>query len=380
MNDKITESVDSLLERYGDPELRMKELFRNYNLSLELIKNVTNSQDLLDLILREYLDRFDELPGKDFVHPTEGTFSIADREKFRSLVMFATQAILLKENAEIFHALEQNNQELIQTTEELKRANEKLKKMNAQYLNMLGFVSHELRSPLISILGFAELLDENLLGSLNEEQSKAIKVIMRSTKGLIDMIQNYLDLAKIEQGELKIKPKTLELIHDVLLPTIEQMREQFVKRNMAVTVESSTEQMYVNADEELLKIVLVNILSNAVKYGEENGKVEVVVTDRDGFCRVSITNTGIGVPKEELLKIFGKFTRLDFQESQCSRGAGLGLYNTQCIIEQHGGKIWAESEYGKWFRVNFEIPLLLKDVQKIQSRDCLVETQNSSTP
>ena len=376
MNDKIGESVDTLLEKYGDPNLRMEELFRNYNLSLELIKNVTNSQDLLDLILREYLDRFDELPGKDFVHPTEASFSVTDQEKLRSLVMFATQAILLKENAEIFQALEQKNQELIQAAGELKQANKNLQKLNMQYLDMLGFVSHELRSPLISVLGFAELLDENLLGSLNEEQHKATKVIMRSTRGLIDMIQNYLDLAKIEQGELKVELRAVELLQGVLLPIIEEMREQFAKHDIGVIVESSAEEMWVNGDEGLLRIVLVNILSNTVKYGEENGKVEVVVTDTDGLGRISVTNTGMGVHKRELKTIFNKFTRSDSQETQAVRGTGLGLYNAQYIIQRHSGKIWAESKYGKWFRIVFEIPLFFKVARQIQNEESFADVHN----
>jgi len=345
-------------EKYADPKMRIEELFRNYNVSTEMIKRTPNLHDLLDMVLLEYIKRLDEIPGKDLSHPSGSEFSEYDREKLRSLIMFSSQAVLLKENSEIFSALEMKNKELEETTRKLEQSNSELKALNRQYLNMLGFVSHELRSPLISILGFAELLDENLLGTLSNEQKKAVQIIMRSSRNLIEMIRNYLDLSKIEQGELKMEKRPLEFIGTILKPTLEEMDEQFKKKNMSVWVDSNQEEVWLFADEKLLRIVMVNILSNAVKYGEKDGDIHIEFSIMNNELEVRVTNTGRGVEEDEVGKVFDKFTQLDSYDTKVGKGSGLGLYNTKYIIEKHGGTIWAESEFQKWFRIVFRLSLL----------------------
>jgi len=345
-------------EKYADPKMRIEELFRNYNVSTEMIKRTPNLHDLLDMVLLEYIKRLDEIPGKDLSHPSGSEFSEYDREKLRSLIMFSSQAVLLKENSEIFNTLEMKNKELEETTRKLEQSNSELKALNRQYLNMLGFVSHELRSPLISILGFAELLDENLLGTLSNEQKKAVQIIMRSSRNLIEMIRNYLDLSKIEQGELKMQKRPLEFIGTILKPTLEEMDEQFKTKNMSVWVDSNQEEVWLFADEKLLRIVMVNILSNAVKYGEKDGDIHIEFSIMNNELEVRVTNTGRGVEEDEVGKVFDKFTQLDSYDTKVGKGSGLGLYNTKYIIEKHGGTIWAESEFQKWFRIVFRLSLL----------------------
>ena len=358
MNQEFEKNMKVWRKKYADPEMRIEELFRNYNVSTEMIKRTPNLHELLDLVLLEYIKRLDEIPGKDLSRPSDSEFSEYDREKLRSLIMFSSQAVLLKENGEIFNALEIKNKELEETTQKLEKANQELRALNRQYLNMLGFVSHELRSPLISILGFAELLDENLLGSLNDEQKKAVQIIMRSSNNLIEMIRNYLDLSKIEQGELKMEKRPLEFVNTILKPTLEEMNEQFNKKNMSVWVDSNQEEVWVFADEKLIKIVLVNILSNAVKYGENNGEIHIEFSKVGKDLEMRITNTGRGVEDNEVNKVFEKFTQLDSYDTKVGKGSGLGLYNTKYIIEKHGGRIWAESQFKKWFRIVFRLPLL----------------------
>ncbi len=356
--EQFEEKMQGWRKKYADPELKIEELSRNYNVSTELIKRTPNLNSLLDRMLLEYIKRLDEIPGKDLAHPTDEAFSDFDREKLRSLIMFSTHAVLLKENSELFKALEEKNHQLLQTTQELKKSNAELKSLNEQYLNMLGFVSHELRSPLISILGFAELLDEGLLGSLNDEQRKSIQIIIRSSKNLIDMIRNYLDLSKIEQGEMKMEKRPLEFVSAILNPTLEEMNEQFSQKKMTVWVDSAEEGFWLFADEKLIKIVLVNILSNAVKYGKEGGEIHIELSRLGEEFEVKITNTGRGVEEGEVQKVFDKFAQLDSLDTKVGKGSGLGLYNAKFIVEKHGGKIWAESEFEKWFRVIFRLPLL----------------------
>jgi signal transduction histidine kinase len=343
-------------KRYTDPEMQIEELFRNYNVSTELIKRTTNQQELLDLILEEYIDRLDEIPGVDLVNVDELDFKVPVRSKLRSLILFASQAVLLKEKADLFRELEVKNKKLRETTTKLDKKNEKLKEMNQQYLNMLGFVSHELRSPLISILGFAELMNEGVLGKLNEEQKKAVNVIMRSSNSLIDMIQNYLDLAKIEQGEMSLEKKPVDLHNDILLLVFEEMEEQFQKKELNISVESDQETNSVECDVRLIRIVLNNLISNAVKYGEEKGDLLVRFSHEKNSLKIVVLNTGQGMNQKELKKIFQKFSQGDGTRKRGYRSSGLGLYNSKYIIKKHGGKIWAESEFGKWFKVTFTLP------------------------
>lgn len=342
----------------NDYELQIDELFRNYNVSTELIKRTNNQDELLDMILEEYVDRFDELPGVDFVEVGDMEEGWHVKEKLRSLIRFATQAALLKEKSEMFKRLEISNQQLNEATKKLNQKNKKLAEINKQYLNMLGFVSHELRSPLISILGFAELLSEEAIGSLNDEQKKATNVIIRSSNSLLEMIQNYLELAKIEQGEMKLEKKPVDLLHDVLISILEEMSESFEKNEISVFVESDKKQNSVFCDPHLIRVVLNNLLSNAVKYGEKEGEIRIQFFNENDFLKVSVDNTGEGLHKKDIKKIFQKFSQIDGLTKYSGKSSGLGLYNAKYIVKKHGGEIWAESEVGKWFRVNFRLPVL----------------------
>ncbi len=343
--------------KYSNPDLQIQELFRNYNVSTELIRKSTNLEELLDIILKEYVTRFDEMPGVDLVNVDKMDAQSPLREKLRSLIMFASQAVLLKENAEIFKELERANKKLKRQTRQLAGKNRELEQLNRQYLNMLGFVSHELRSPLISILGFAELLDEGMLGTLNEEQRKANQVIMRSARTLIDMIKNYLDLARIEQGEIQVEKKVADLVEDILFPILEEMHEQFERRGLSVYVEGDTDSTSVFCDPGLIRVVFTNLLSNAVKYASENGEVRIRFAQEGPNLHVSVFNTGPGLKKKELRKLFQKFTQLDSHPRNEMRSSGLGLYNARYIVEKHGGRIWAESQPGEWFEVHFTLPV-----------------------
>lgn len=370
---EIVEVDDQLLKT------RLQELCRLYNVSLDLIERTTTRDELIDRILDEYIFRFEEIPGTDLVEEKQPAGKY-EKEKIRSLVMFATQAVGLKEQADVHERLRHSNEELQRVTQELRQANQRLETLNRHYLNMLGFVSHEIRSPLISILGFAELLQEGMLGELTEEQQNAVSIIMRVSKELIAMVRNYLDLSKIECGELRLSPAPVELYSEVIDPVLAEMREQFARRNMRLVkkLDDQGQRLELIADRELLKIVFVNLLSNAVKYGKEGSDVILEARHDADEVRISITNEGTGVPESHLGEIFEKFTRAAAPETEASRGTGLGLFNTRWIVEAHGGRVWAESEYGKWFRVHVLLP------KKVEARaPCTVDATNdngNSTP
>jgi signal transduction histidine kinase len=360
MENAVQMKLDKWRTKYGNSEVQIKELFRNYNINTELIKKTTDLEGLLDLILKEYVDRFDEVPGVDLVKVDDMDEKCPVREKLRSLVMFASQAVILKENAEIFRELEKSNRTLVREGKKLEKQNRQLEQLSEQYLNMLGFVSHELRSPLISILGFAELLDEDMLGELKKEQRKAVSIIIRSCRTLIDMIKNYLDLARIEQGEMILDKKALDIHRDIVLLVLEEMTEQFRKKGLSIWVESDSKSAPVECDPGLIRVVFNNLLSNAVKYSNHNSKICVRFTRKEDHFEISVINTGQGLEKSQVKKLFRKFTQLEVENGGGHRNSGLGLYNAKYIVEKHRGKIWADSEAGKSFTVTFTLPAIVQ--------------------
>jgi len=344
--------------RYAELELRLQELGRLYNISLDLIRKATTPQELLDTILDEYVHRFGEIPGANLLASDNERVGIFEREKVRSLLLFASEAVLLKENADIYAALGQKNAELVDLTQQLQEANTRLQSLNAHYLNMLSFVSHELRSPLISLLGFAELLQDGLLGELSPEQRHAVEIVCNMAKHLIDMIRNYLDLAKIEMGELLLARQKVDVRGDIIEVVIAEMQEQWTKKGMRLLPDGppSEEPVIVEGDVQLLKIIFTNLFSNAIKYGNPGTDILYSIREGDGEHVFSVFNEGKGVPAAELERIFEKFSHVEDGSSPGPRGTGLGLHNTRWIVRAHGGEIWAESEYGRWFKVSFTLP------------------------
>ena len=340
-------------------DLRLEELFRNYELSLELISNAKNPDELLDQILEEYIKRLDEIPATDLKATYDSEYPSYDKEKLKSLIMFATQASMLKENADYLSAIELKNQHLKEMASDLKTSNEKLQKLNSHYLNMLSFVSHELRSPLISILGFAELLDDQIFGTLNEDQKDSVSIIINGSKNLLNMTKSYLDLSRIENGELKVDFRAVNIQKDVINPVIAEMQNQFNKKRMPI-VHINNENLpdiILFCDPELVRNVFYNLFSNAQKYGHERMPIEYEIINQKDDVKFIVKNYCEGIPPKKLKLIFEKFTHFDEALSDNKpRGTGLGLYISQLIIESHKGKIWAESDNRSWVKISFTVP------------------------
>lgn len=346
-------------EKSTDLHLQLTELNQLYETSLKLMKKLRNEDELLDSVLDEFARRFSEIPEARFDLDPEKCEDAAQREKLRALLRFAHQADLLKENAEMQASLRQQNKVLARMARKLKRANQELRQLNAHYLNMLGFVSHELRSPLISILGFAELLEEEFLGPLNVEQQNSIQIIICVARSLIEMIKNYLDLAKIENDEMKLNWQQVNIIQDLLEPIRIELAVQLEAKGMRIEAKESgpaCQDLVIEGDVELLKVVLTNIFNNSIKYGRPNTTISYRLVDLEDRIYVSVTNEGPGVSKKNLSKVFDKFSQNLNTNPDLPRGTGLGLYNTRCIIEAHNGTIWADSEENKWFKICFTLP------------------------
>ncbi|MBI5967630.1 MAG: cache domain-containing protein [Deltaproteobacteria bacterium] len=245
------------------------------------------------------------------------------------------------------------------TMEELYVVNTKLQDLNRHYLEMVGFITHELMQPMGVLKGFLIMLDDESLGPLvTQRQKQAISTMLRNVNSLVNMIQKYLQLGRIESGKMEVNKVRIPIYAEALQPILEDERQLLAARKMEVVIENEEafRQVEVVADPILLGIVFSNLIGNALKYGREGAKIWCGFKEEPGQILFYVKNEGRGIPADQLTKVFEKFSRLGGELERRRGGTGLGLFNSKEIIERHGGKIWAESEEGKWANFLFTIP------------------------
>jgi CheY-like chemotaxis protein/anti-sigma regulatory factor (Ser/Thr protein kinase) len=196
---------------------------------------------------------------------------------------------------------------------------------------------------------------DGYLGILNPGQKRSLESVASSLHYFEYMIRNYLDLSRLEKGELQVNRTRLALDSQVVNPVVEGLRRALEERRMVLENHIPLE-LDLDADRDLLRIVYDNLLSNAVKYGREGGRVVLEAQAGAGGYKLSVANEGPGIPPDKLPQLFRKFERLDTPEYAGKKGTGLGLYICKEIVEKHGGRIWAESEAGQWTRFVFTLP------------------------
>jgi signal transduction histidine kinase len=227
------------------------------------------------------------------------------------------------------------------------------------YLDMLEFVSPELRGPLTGIMLTAELLTKGYVGELKPKQHEQVGRVVHQAEHMLTLIQQYLDLAQIENDDLVPHwDRGADFQECLLRPAVAIVRPQLEAKGMALQLDVPAEPVTIDCDSELLKIVLVNLLSNAIKYGDRRGRIDVRWNRADEGFELSVRNEGPGFPPEERSRLFRKFSRLRTAALQGRKGSGIGLYHVWHIVRLHGGKVWAESEPGRWAEFAFRIPQL----------------------
>ncbi|MFZ5974727.1 MAG: ATP-binding protein [Bacillota bacterium] len=228
---------------------------------------------------------------------------------------------------------------------------EKASQAKSQFLSSM---SHELRTPLNAVLGFAQILEMDSAAPLDESQKESVGEIKKAGNHLLELINEVLDLSKIESGEMKIsiEPVRIDLIMEETLALVKPIAEKY-----GITVETHpcTDDNYVLADNLRIKQVLINLLSNAVKYNKENGRVFYACEKAGGNIRFYVEDTGKGIPKEEIEAIFEPFHRLDATRS-VEEGTGIGLTLVKQLMQLMGGRIGVESEEGRGSRFWIELP------------------------
>ncbi len=238
---------------------------------------------------------------------------------------------------------------------ELQRTNATLQQLNQNYLNMLEFVSHELKNTLGVIYTSARALNAGLAGSLNQNQASLVQGIARNIDAAVTMTRNYLDLTRIEKGELKVQFQEIDLVAEVIKPVLADLEEAAAARGVKI-ISSLPPALPLWGDVSLLRVVYKNLLGNALRYGRQEGQVKLGVERAEKGYRLEVWNEGPGLSKDKINKLFGKFVRFRTEGETESKGTGLGLFITKDIIAKHGGSIWAQSEEGRWISFIFTLP------------------------
>jgi PAS domain S-box-containing protein len=234
----------------------------------------------------------------------------------------------------------------------------------------LANMSHELRTPLNAIIGFSEILEDQTFGELNPRQQRYITNILNSGRHLLDLINEILDLAKIEAGKLQLDLVTAAPA-PLLLDAVNIVRTLANQKHIELVLDAPDELPKVDVDGAKLKQILYNLLSNAIKFTPEGGQVKLVAhrAQRAGFLQIAVSDTGIGIKPEDQKRIFSEFEQVDNSYARRQQGTGLGLALTKRLIELHGGHIWIESQGVPGLGAAFVFELPLSDGEIVPSSE-----------
>ena len=235
---------------------------------------------------------------------------------------------------------------------------ERAQAANVAKSDFLANMSHELRTPLNVIIGFTELILDKQCGDITPQQEEYLGDVVHSARDLFLLINDILDLTKIEAGKLELELSEVPL-PELLSRSFTILKEKALKHNIQLSYEVKDIPGSIIADERKLKQIIYNLLSNAVKFTPDGGRVQMEAELAGGFVQVSIADTGIGIKEQDLQRIFDPFEQAESSLSRRFQGTGLGLSLTRSMVELHGGKIWAESEgEGKGARFFFLMPTM----------------------
>jgi signal transduction histidine kinase len=261
----------------------------------------------------------------------------------------------IKLYTELFSSHKELERRVAERTKELEQLNEELKGLNKMKSDFISAVSHELRTPLTSIKGYASILMTGKLGDVLPAQKERLEKIDKHSNSLVHLINNLLDIARIESGKVQMEMKDIS-IKEMLDSIIDIITPQVKEKNISLKINSKIKFDRIKADQGQMERVFLNLLSNAVKFTPENGKVSISIEEKDNDTQFSIEDTGIGIPPQDIQKVFQEFFRADNALDQKIKGSGLGLSLVKKIIDAHKGKIWFDSALGKGTRFTFTLP------------------------
>ena len=255
---------------------------------------------------------------------------------------FAAQSALAIQNAGLFQELEEKSRQL-----------EVADRHKSEFL---ASMSHELRTPLNAVIGFSEVLLDRMFGELTPKQEEYLQDILTSGRHLLSLINDILDLAKIEAGRMELEVTDFHL-PQAIENAITLIRERAGRRSIALEVQIDPRLGEIKGDERKVKQVLLNLLSNAIKFTPEGGQVGIQAALADGFAEISVTDTGVGIAPEDHEAVFEEFRQVGSDYAKKHEGTGLGLTLSRRFVELHGGKIWVKSQLGQGATFTFTLPV-----------------------
>jgi signal transduction histidine kinase/DNA-binding response OmpR family regulator len=268
-----------------------------------------------------------------------GEFS---QETMDLLQTFATQSVLAIQNARLFHEIDQKSRQL-----------EVASRHKSEFL---ANMSHELRTPLNAIIGFSEVLTERLFGEVNAKQAEYLEDILASGRHLLSLINDILDLSKVEAGRMELEVGSFSL-SDALENGLTMIRERASQHGVALSLDVDPAVGVVKADERKVKQVIFNLLSNAVKFTGDGGQVDVTARVVDARVQIAVRDTGIGIAAEDQQRIFEEFQQAGSAAGRAPEGTGLGLALARKFVELHSGELWLESQVGVGSTFTFSLPI-----------------------
>lgn len=229
------------------------------------------------------------------------------------------------------------------------------KKLEEMKNDFISSISHELRTPLTSVKGSIDNLLDGIAGKLNDDQREYLAIINNESDRLVRLINDLLDLNKLEAGSITLFPEEIEYIA-LVAQVVFSLKELAHEKGLTLEMEASSKEILFKADRDRINQILINLINNAVKFTERGGIKVVVENPKNQSVTTRVIDTGIGIPQDGLDRVFDKFYQLNKPRTGTSRGSGLGLSITKNLVEMHGGKIWVESEEGTGSEFYFTLP------------------------
>jgi len=270
-----------------------------------------------------------------------------------------------------YQELQATNELLLRQNEELKKQKQRIELQNLELLKasqiksqFLATMSHELRTPMNAIIGFSQVLLRQSKGSLNVPQQTMVERVLSNSKSLLDLVNDILDLSRIEAGRLELRPEPCDLLQ-LLETTIGQLRSLAEEKNLLVRVHSALPHSRAFNDSMRVRQVLINLLSNAIKF-TDSGEISIELSEPEpGRVAIAVQDSGIGIAPSELEHIFEMFRQIDQTLNRKYSGTGLGLAITRSLVEMMGGEITVQSQLGQGSTFRIDIPRFVQSERRM---------------
>jgi signal transduction histidine kinase len=293
---------------------------------------------------------------------TENTDTVITEGDEELITILAAQLGQALENARLFEktwgAQQELERKVEERTHELKKLLDEVKKISKRKTDFVSSVSHELRTPLTSIKGYAAILLAGQLGNIPQEVKERLEKINRHSDELVHMVNDLLDISRIEAGRVTMKQEPQDL-QEIAEKAVDLLTVQAKEKRIELTYTIDPASRRVMADRNQIERVFINLVGNAMKFTPANGRIIIRAHAAQGAAQVDITDTGCGIPTEAQESIFEEFYRVDNAINQEVKGTGLGLALVKHIVEAHGGKIWVKSKPGSGSTFTFTLPLII---------------------